>query len=424
MENNYTQENQQAPAPPQTDITSKPNYKFSILKNKKLLFLLITFVVALGLIIVLTSTLYKKKNAPYTTTSSFNTMMNDSNYNKAIEIAKNGLNSSPDDTHLIGGIILAYANEGNRTGTEEESFKKAQPYIDIATNKGKDDPETLLSLGYLYETTGKYDEALKYYEDALKILPNSGKALFHKGHVLQFLGKKKEAYTIYKEAYKNDPSNSFVLMELGNAYASVNDFQKSYEAFIKASNAPNIDKLTKAEALTGAALVRGAQDNFSHIEESTLLSKKATDEYPEFSPALAAYGYNLYLTGHTRDSINYVKKATSINPRISRNYLLLSQIYKADGNFSEAVSYLKQAIDKSVYDNTIFTLSDRQNIKGQYLYDLAKLYTSTGQVSLIIPTLKEAESFSAIVKPMLRKDLKSNKVFQSLADKPEFTELL
>ena len=356
------------------------------------------------------------------------TQMSNADYDGAATTYKAVLNNDKNNMPALNGIITANSSEGNQSGSEDQELKNSMPYIEQALKLYPNDPLTLQSVGYAYETAGDYKKALDYYEKATKIDPNSSNAWFRKGHALQFLNRNEEAQSAYNKANELDPNNPWVLMAQGNQLMSKGDAQGSYEAFLKASKAPDIDSGTKAEALVGAASARATQNNFQYISEVLKLSKEAVDTNPNFSPALATYGYTLYLTtpldGDKSEAIDYLKKAIEANPNISKNYLTLSVFYRVQKKYDAAISNNKQAIALADNDNTLLSSQARKLNKGDYTYELAKTYYLANQRDLVIPTLKDAIELSPFVRETVKNDFTNNGQFTDLAANTEFISLI
>jgi len=62
----------------------------------------------------------------------------------------------------------------------------------------------LIALGHLAFAQGRFDQALKHNEEALKRNPESSLAKAHKGESLMFLGKHEEAMAILNEVLSED----------------------------------------------------------------------------------------------------------------------------------------------------------------------------------------------------------------------------
>lgn len=397
-----------------------------VIKNKVLLGL----VVAVIVIFILGGTLVQN----YLINSKAQKFVNDGksavvkgDYKKAQDDYKQALAIKKNDPEILAHLIDAFSIEGNQKGQEDQSLKSSQPYIDEALKTGQNDVAALLAIGYAYETAGEYQKALESYYRAIKLDPKSADAWFHYGHAKEFLGQKDDAKKAYDTAYSLNPKNPSVLMVRANNLFSQGKKEEAFQAFKLASDTKDMNPTLKAEALTGAALVRGEQDNYSHVLEARDIAKEAANADPNFSPALATYGYYLFLTTRGEDldtSYSYVKKAIEKNYKITRNYILLGQIFRAEKDYDGAISIINEAIKRAEVDNTILSPADRTLAKGDYTYELAKTY-SMSKVGLdSFSLIKNAISLNPNVRKFIANDYKSNGIFNELSGNSEFLKLI
>ena len=388
------------------------------------------FVIA-GVIVVVLIALFsvwflgsRNNNAVESLTSQAQTAYLSADFKGAQEKYKQALLQDKNNPRVLAGLINSISLQGNQTGTEKKALQDSQNYINEALKAGPNNTDVLIAVGYAYETAGDYQKALGYYNQAIKADPNSSAAYFHAGHALEFLGKRAEAYKDYEKAYSLDPNNSLVLVARGNMLLSQGKTQESYDSFKKAAQAPGISAQTKSEALTAASLVRVSQDNFAHVNEATELAKQAVAADPNFSPALATYGYDLYLSGNNNQAIEYLKKAIAANPRISKNYLLLAQIYRAEGDYTDGINYDKQALAHVDEDNTILSSADKQTIRGDYTYDLAKTYSLSKLPVDTLALIKQAIALNPAIKKRVQSEVGTGPLFKELIASAEFKQIL
>lgn len=350
-------------------------------------------------------------------------------YDKAIQIYSTALKKDKNNSELLVGLLESSSAKGNKTGQERQQFKQIEPYIQEAIKIAPDDPKLSENLGYAYETTGDFQQALAYYEKVTQLTPDSASAWFHLGHVLEFLGEQQKAYLDYEKAYSIDNNNPQILIAKGNMLLKQNKLQEAYEFFIKAASTSGIPNNIRAEALTAAAITRSSQENFKYIKESLMLSKEAAEADPGFSPALAEYGYNLYLTEDKEakgisDGMNYLQKAILANPRITKNYYILGLLYRANKDYSQAIANFKQAIDKLDQDNTVLSIEDKNQLKGLYLYNIARTYTISKTSADTLTILKQAISLNPDLKDQIKKDIVIYGYFQDIKNNQEFINLI
>ncbi len=94
---------------------------------------------------------------------------------------------------------MAYNNYGYAL-TQLGQYKKAEKAIDEALKREapQENAATLDSKGYVFHKQAKYEEAIKWYDKALKVDPNISEIYLHKGESLEALGRLKEALEAYQ----------------------------------------------------------------------------------------------------------------------------------------------------------------------------------------------------------------------------------
>lgn len=334
-------------------------------------------------------------------------------YSQALQIKR--------DPRFAGAAIKTIALKGNETGQEAKAFEEAKPYIEALEKMDIKDPGTLLSIGYAYETNGKYEEALKYYEKARELDPKSSDAWFHYGHVLQFLGREKEAQEAYDKAYSLNPNSPAVLIAKANRLRSEGKTREALEIYKKASDVKFIQPQAKSEALIDISLLFGSEANY---KEALVWSQKAIEADPTFSPALGHHGFNLYLNSKFDEGEEFLNKAIKANPKISSHYAMLGMIRRYKNNFTEAIEDLKDAISKLPDDNTLFTSGQKNLLKGSYTYELAKTYNKADANLDIVQLLVDAVSLNPGIKKSIILDFNTYGYFSTFAQNAEFLALI
>src|SRR5262245_43585818 len=107
----------------------------------------------------------------------------------AIRYYGRGLKLTPNDRRMHNNIGLAYGRKGD--------YDKAKRHFMIAVGE----TGANLNLGYVYSLQGKHDEAIKYYEAALRAQPQSLPALSNLASLYERVGRLREAATL-SEQYK------------------------------------------------------------------------------------------------------------------------------------------------------------------------------------------------------------------------------
>jgi tetratricopeptide (TPR) repeat protein len=101
--------------------------------------------------------------------------------------------------------------------------------------QGPNDFWGLMTEGNVLMDSGKYDEALGYYNKALNIDPKNSYAWYNKGMALCLLGKYKEAMEYYDKAIEIDPDNGMTWYAKGDLYHELKQGkEKADQCFAKA----------------------------------------------------------------------------------------------------------------------------------------------------------------------------------------------
>lgn len=336
-------------------------------------------------------------------------------------IAKKGLVSNPNNPYLLQSVINANSSQGNQTGTETNSLEQSKPYIDQALQTDGKSVDTLIAIGYAYETAGDYTTALDYYNKAIAVDPNSSAAYFHKGHVLAFLNRTVESQAAYDKAYALDPKDGLVLLEKGTMNLANNKRQDAYDTFTQITQTTAIDNNTKSEAFMDLAVMLQQDGKFA---ESLKKSTSSVELNPNYAVAYGIHGFNLIINGKPKEGIYAIAKGTQINPRVSRNYYMIAEVLRLGKNYSGALINYQKAIQKVPNDNTLVGEQVKGLAESKYLYNLAINYVQMGNQDEAINSLKNAISKNPSLKSQLQVDSGSGKEFSQLNANPKFALLL
>lgn len=374
------------------DVNNLRSNLIQKIKNKKALAIGGIVLIAILTIIVVLFILVRSKtgniNEVGEKIDQANIAYENGNLDEAEKLLVESYEDVPTDPMVQAALISVIANKGNQTGTEQEAYEKALPYIERALQENPNDYEVLLSVGYANEIAGKYEEALSYYEKAGQINPQGAKAFFHVGHVLEFLNRQDESFTYYEKAYSLDPTDPLINMTKAKVDLSSGNTESAFDIYIKASELPNSTAATKSEALTNASIIK--RGNLLNLQEALDLSQRAMEANSQFSPAFAAHGFNLGLNGEGEQGIGYLKKAIELNPRISNNYWQTGLLYRAIQDYPQSINYIQQAIDHVDNDNTLLGEAQKNNTKAMMTYNLAQTKYWNGEREEVVELVNEA----------------------------------
>ena len=151
----------------------------------------------------------------------------------------------------------------------------------------------------------KYEEAIKCYDEAIKLNQKNEEAWYNKGVSLNDLGKYEESLKCYEEAIKLNPKNEKF------CYHKIEclNYIGNYEESIKYCN-------------------------------EVLKFAKSNLYYPYLFKAFA-----LFKQGKIEESLQYVEKSLKEIPTYHRALELKGLIYEFKGNLDESIKYLELALN-------------------------------------------------------------------------------
>lgn len=233
----------------------------------------------------------------------------------------------------------------------------------LAQELNPENPYYNNSLAYAYIKAELYDDAIEYYQLAIKLNPDAEWTSI----VCHALG------AIYAEVKNNfdaaeatfnagmvlDPKNVDIQLSLGDLYMAQGDLDKAIKTYCDAISVEPENYLTYAK--TGLALWEK-----DYLEEAIVAFHKSIELNPEFEIAQNNLGVvDLDGIGDPKESIEYFKNAININPNYTLAYFNLGRAYQATGDKALAAEYYQMTMDLNKITEE---LSDKE-IR-ERLYDL------------------------------------------------------
>lgn len=222
-------------------------------------------------------------------------------------------------------------------------------------------------LGIILTSQNKNQEAIKNYENALKIKPD------------------------YPEAYFN----------LGIVYKKNNNLENAKTSFINAikMNSKYI------EALNNLGLILKEQGKF---EEAIEHYQKALQIKPDYIKSINNLGLILKEQGKFEEAIEKFKLIIKLNPKNYLTYNNLGNAYKDNGNYHEAISCYEKALElnpefNEVHNNLANAFNSIGEIKKALLhFKKSKDYRSVAQVLECLYELDEQSEYQEHLKHLCK----------------------
>ena len=194
---------------------------------------------------------------------------------------------------------------------------------------------------------GLLEEALSFYQKAVKLNPNLDAAYNNMGAAQQALGRLEEAIFCFRTALKLRPDNAEAYCNLGNAYQSLGRFNDAIFCYKKTIER----KPENPEAYNnmGAAL-----KHLGRLEEAVNCHQKCLEAKPEEPMTYNNLGSAYKEQGRLEQAISCYRKACSLNPgySVAHSNLILAMQYSANYGardiFAESVLWAEQHVPANI----------------------------------------------------------------------------
>ena len=199
------------------------------------------------------------------------------------------------------------------------------------------------SLAYAYVKAELYDDAIEYYQRAIKINPDSEWTSIVCHALGAIYAEIKENYEAAEATFNAgmvlDPNNVDIQLSLGDLFMAQNDIDKAIKTYCDAIAVDPLNYLTYAK--TGLALWEK-----DYLEESIVAFHKSIELNAEFEIAQNNLGV-VYLDGigDPKASLEYFKNAININPNYTLAYFNLARAYQTLGEKAQAAEYYQMTMD-------------------------------------------------------------------------------
>ena len=239
--------------------------------------------------------------------------------------------------HINLGILLA------KTGRPEEAIAHYQQALQLDPN----DVDTYSSLGLLLAETGRTAEALAHYRKGLEIDPKDAQSHNNLGLLLKDLGRADEALAHYQKAAEARPDDANIQYNLGGL---LEDMGRADEALAYFQKALELNpKHAQTHYDLGLLLAKmGRRDEAkSHYRKVLELAPRHDDAHNNLGILLAG-------EGRIDEALAHFRQALEINPR-AIGFLKNTGVALAQkGRLADATSILENALGlaKSAGDET------------------------------------------------------------------------
>jgi Flp pilus assembly protein TadD len=213
---------------------------------------------------------------------------------------KNNVISGSKHVVIILFVLILASAESLATRSYLICWRNSVGLFEYMLSKAPNVPWLHNNLGVAYQSLGHYQEAMKSFNQAVKIKPDYADAHYNLGVTYGALGRSKDEIEKYKLAIKIRPDYVKAYYNLGVSYKDLGRYQDAIEAY-----------------------------------------KQAIKIKPEYAEAHLNLGAVYYTLGHYREAIEAYKQAIIIRPDFVLAHYALGAAYSVAGDKGSALEEYK-----------------------------------------------------------------------------------
>jgi tetratricopeptide (TPR) repeat protein len=248
--------------------------------------------------------------------------MND--YKKTIEL-------DPNHSKAYNNLGVVYFKLYNDNDNAEKSFKKSMEL-------SKTNSLVYYNLASIYYNQKRYDEAVRYFSEALKLRPNYIEALNTRGLCYFWQKEYTKAIMDFSAVLSYEPNNSSALVGRAISWVTVNKYT---DAKKDVEQALSLDPVNRY-ALNCMGAIYLEADNF---DTALTYFNSALNQEPNFDDALFNRALVYFHTGKYADALADIERLSPIMKQNAICYQLLSRIYFEKSEFAKADDNAKKALE-------------------------------------------------------------------------------
>jgi protein O-mannosyl-transferase len=216
------------------------------------------------------------------------------------------------------------------------------------------------TLGAALGHAGRYEEAIKQYEQALRIKPDNFDAQNNLAGTLARVRRVSEAIEHWEQALRAKPDNAEVHYNLGIALEQAGKPDEAIGQYEQAL----WYKSDYAEAHYQLGLLLLAR---GRTAEAGAHVAKAVEFKPDFAEAQNTLGTMLGQQGRSLEASEHFQKAIEGKPRFAEAYNNLGNALADQGRYAEAIEQYRQALDiRPGYAEADYNLGNALALQGRY----------------------------------------------------------
>ncbi len=193
------------------------------------------------------------------------------------------------------------------------------------------------NLGTILVRLGKAEEAIRHWEQALRIKPNDAMAHYNLGLALLRTGKAQEAIEHFDQALQLKPDDAETHCHWGVALAQLGRMPEAIRHYEQALRIK--PDYAEAHYYLGVALIR-----LNRVPEATAHWEQAVRFKPDYAEAQYNLGIALEQAGRLKEAIAHLQQAVRIKPGFAEAHYNLAVALARLGRLPEAIGHWEQAL--------------------------------------------------------------------------------
>lgn len=265
------------------------------------------------------------------------------------------------------GWITANANlEKGNTSFDEENYEEAVAYYDIAIKAQGNNATAYGNKAAALNLLGRYQEALEMIEKALDISPMDAMLFLNKGDILSSMGKTQEAIAEFDKAIEKKPKLLEAYRSKGSTYYDMGKYEEALAEF---------DKAVKIDSRYTTAFLWMAQTYLKQQKYEMALDACDRAIYREQKNP-EGYRKKAEILMEMRsyeEAFAVINKAIALNKEAIDSYLdKLSMLFRLK-NYEECIAFGVESLEKFPEDEDInWYIGD--SYSAEYLHQEAIFY--------------------------------------------------
>jgi protein O-mannosyl-transferase len=238
---------------------------------------------------------------------------------------------------VTGSNYVAANNLGYYLMSSEKRFDEAIPYFRESIRLSPTSVSAYNNLGFALAAKGQTSTAIAAYQSALQLDPQQASAHNNLGNALSDLGKIDEAVKEYQLALQIQPDHAEAHNNLGIVFAQRGQLDEAMEHF----RAALLYKPNNPIALNSLGNVFVLRQQFAEaIPEYTAALRLK----PDYMEAHNGLGYALANTGHLTEALAEFQEALRLSPDYPPAHFNLGCALDRLGHRDEGVAHIKEAL--------------------------------------------------------------------------------